>query len=271
MRSVMAPVACPGAWALVVFGVGAVLGGCDSFENARGAKSILAIAQGPSITDAANWATNEYNANDRYRGIMILANQQFGGEPVYMRLYVDAVHDSDAGVRAAGVRGLALHGSPEHVPLLIEALDDEDPIVRLDSARALQRIHNSGAIGPLVNRMQIENEENELVRAEAARALGQYAQPYVVDALIASLDDPNLGVNEASRSSLRTLTGQDFGTDIAAWVDWVGNSADLFAARAAYVFPAFYREKRWIEYLPFLPEPPNETASLPVGMSPAIE
>lgn len=271
MRRAMGTGARGAAWLMAVCGAGLLLGGCDSFENARGAKSILAIAQGPSITDAATWATNEYNANDRYRGIMILANQQFGGEPVYMRLYVDAIEDSDAGVRAAGVRGLALHGSPEHVPLLIETLNDEDPIVRLDSARALQRIHNPAAIQPLMQHVQIDGEDNELVRAEAARALGQYAQPYVVDSLIASLDDPNLGVNEASRSSLRTLTGQDFGTDIAAWVDWVGHTNDLFAARAAYVFPAFYREKKWIEYLPFLPEPPNETASLPVGMSPAID
>lgn len=247
------------------------LTGCDSFENARGAKSILALNQGPSITDAAEWATNEYNANDRYRGIMILANQQFGGEPVYMQLYVDAIDDRDAGVRAAGVRGLALHGSPEHVALLIETLGDEDPIVRLDSARALQRIHNPIAVGPLVGRLKVEIEENELIRAESARALGQYAQPLVVDALITSLTDPNLGVNEATRASLRTLTGQDFGLDIAGWVDWTHTTSDLFAARSAYVFPAFHRDRKIIEYLPFLPDPPNETASLPVGMSPAID
>ncbi|MCL4220106.1 MAG: HEAT repeat domain-containing protein [Phycisphaerales bacterium] len=248
-----------------------LLAGCDTFENARGAKSILALTRGPSITDAAAWAVNEYNANDRYRGIMILANQPFGGDPVYMQLYVDAITDSDSGVRAAGVRGLALHGSPEHVPLLIDTLDDEDVIVRLDSARALQRIHNPVAIEPLLARTRIENEENELVRAEAARALGQYPQSRIVDALIAALDDPNLGVNEAARSSLRTLTGQDFGVDIAGWVNWTKQSNSLFAARSAYMYPAFYRDWRLIEYLPFVPNPPNESASLPVGMSPAIE
>lgn len=248
-----------------------MLAGCDAFESARGARSILALSRGPSITEAAEWATNEYNANDRYRGIMILANQSFGGEPVYMQLYVDAIDDPDAGVRAAGVRGLALHGSPEHVPLLIKTLVDEDPIVRLDSARALQRIHNPIAVGPLIERLRIENEENELIRAESARALGQYAQPIVVEALITSLGDPSLGVNEATRASLRTLTGQDFGLDITAWVEWSRSSSNLFAARSAYVFPAFRRDRKLIEYLPFMPDPPNETASLPVGMSPVID
>lgn len=248
-----------------------LLAGCDTFEDARGAKSIFALTRGPSITDAAEWAVNEYNANDRYRGIMVLANQPFGGEPVYMQLYVDAINDPDAGVRAAGVRGLALHGSPEHVPLLVDTLDDEDPIVRLDSTRALQRIHNPVAVEPLMARIRADVEDNELVRAEAARALGQYPQSRIIDALIAALDDPNLGVNEAARSSLRTLTGQDFGVDIAGWVGWSQQSDSLFAARSAYMYPAFYRDFRLIEYLPFVPNPPNESASLPVGMSPAIE
>jgi len=248
-----------------------MLGACDSFEQARGARSIFQLIQGPTPTQAAEWALDEYDPNARYRGIMILANQPFGGEPLYMQLYVEAVGDEDAGVRSAGVRGLALHGSPEHVPLLVETLDDPDAIVRLDSARALQRIHNPLAIPALLKHLNIDNEENELVRAECAHALGQYAQPRVVDALIASLADPNLAVNEATRSSLRTLTGQDFGLDMAAWVEWTRSTDDLFAARSAYFFPAFYRDRKLIELLPFIPDPPNETASLPVGMSPAIE
>ncbi len=256
--------------------------GCDTLESARGATSILQLAQGPTPTQAVEWALDKYDPNNRYRGTMYLATKPWGGGPEYLQLYVDAIADDDAGVRSAGVRGLALHGGPEHVPLIIETLKDPDTIVRIDSARALQRIHSPLAIEPLLIAIQevrveqteperVEVEESELVRAEAADALGQYAEPRVVDALIAILSDSNLGVNDATRRSLRTLTGQDFDLDISAWVDWVRGNDDLFAARSAYVYPAFWRERRIVEYLPFVPQPPVEEASIPVGFPPAIE
>lgn len=244
--------------------------GCDSLASARGAKSILAVAQGPTPSEAAAWALDEYNPNNRYRGTMYLATKPWGGGPEYMQLYVDAIKDEDAGVRSAGVRGLALHGGPQHAPLIIETLKDTDTIVRLDSARALQRIHAPQAVEPLIAAMQIESEESELVRAEAAGALGQYAEPRVVDALIASLTDTNMAVNDATRRSLRTLTGQDFELDISAWVDWARGNQNLFAGRSAYVYPAFWRERKFIEYLPFIPPPPNEEPAMPVGFPPAI-
>ncbi len=245
--------------------------GCDSLQASPGARSILQLSTGPTPTQAVAWALDEYDPNNRYRGTMYLATQRWGGGPEYLQLYVDAIKDEDAGVRSAGVRGLALHGGPEHVPLILETLVDEDRIVRIDSARALQRIHAPVAVEPLMKAMQADLEESELVRAEAADALGQYAEPRVVDALIAALSDTNLAVNEATRKSLRTLTGQDFELDISAWVNWVRGRDNLFAARSAYVYPAFWRERKILEYLPFVGQPPVEEPSIPVGFPPAIE
>jgi HEAT repeat protein len=259
-----------GGWVLSIAGL-IVIGGCDSLEASPGARSILQISSGPTPTKAVGWALDEYDPNNRYRGTMYLATQPWGGGPEYLQLYVDAIKDDDAGVRSAGVRGLALHGSPEHVPLILETLVDEDRIVRIDSARALQRIHAPVAVEPLMSAIQVDREESEMVRAEAADALGQYAQPRVVDALIAALSDTNLAVNEATRKSLRTLTGQDFELDTSAWVNWARGREDLFAARSAYIYPAFWRERTIIEYLPFVGQPPIEEPSIPVGFPPAID
>jgi hypothetical protein len=247
-----------------------VAGGCDTFESSRGAASLLQVVQGPTPTQATQWALDRYSPNNRYRGTMYLATQPWGGGPEYMQLYVDATQDTDAGVRAAGVRGLALHGDGSHVPLLIEALTDVDSIVRLDAARALQRIHEPSAVAPLLAAIRIEREDNELIRAESAHALGQYAERRVIDALIASFEDPSLGVNESARLSLRTLTGQDFGYDVRGWVEWTSDNPDVFLARSAYIYPAFWRDKRLIEWLPLVPQAPNEMASYPVGSSPEI-
>ena len=57
-----------------------------------------------------------------------------------------------------------------------------------------------------------------------------------------------------------------FGYDQKAWLLWYKGAGDAFAARGGYMYPAFSREKNWWEYLPFVKPPPNEPASVPVGM-----
>ena len=251
-----------------------LLPACGAFENVKpGATSLLEVFV-PQETpgEAAEMALDQYDPDSRFSGTRLLANAHFGGEDVYIELYEDAARDEDAGVRWAGVRALGLHGSPEHVPLVIERLIDEpDRLVRAEAARTLQRIHNPIATEPLLRAMDQELEPEPEVRSAAAHALGQYAQPKVVQALIASLNDPSLAVNHSTILALRTLTGQDFGIETRAWLDWYDATDDLFAARTTYTYPAFERNKRLLEYLPFIPPPPNETASTPVGMPPPID
>lgn len=256
------------AFALLLGAVGA--GGCDTFSDVpRGSTSLLQVLTPQTApAEAAEMAIDPYSPERRYRGTTLLSNADFGGQPVYIELYVDAIDDEDPGVRAAGVRALGRHGEPVHVPLLVGRLTDPDRMVRIAAARALQRVHNDAAVPGLLVAIQESREPDIDVRVAAAEALGQYAQPRVVQGLIAALADPRLSVNHAVRSSLVTLTGQDFGVDRRAWLDWYDSTEDTFAGRQPYVYPAFSREKRLIEYLPFVPPPPNEAASSPVGVDP---
>ncbi|MBL8747145.1 MAG: hypothetical protein JNK58_12425, partial [Phycisphaerae bacterium] len=61
--------------------------------------------------------------------------------------------------------------------------------------------------------------------------------------------------------------GQDFGDNLRSWVAWKKRTPDLFAARRAYVYPVFYREKTWLETIIPLWVPPNEIAASPAGLS----
>ncbi|MEM7755869.1 MAG: HEAT repeat domain-containing protein, partial [Planctomycetota bacterium] len=187
--------------------------GCDNLQSARGATSIFALVPQTSPDDAARLALDPYNADNRYRGVTLLADADFGGAEVYLRLYEDATGDEDAGVRQAGVRALGLHGGPEHVELITPYLTDDDPLVRATTARALQRLHNDRAVRPLIAVLSEDAEREPEVRAEAAHALGQYRETRVLDALINALADPSLAVNTATLDSLETLTGQNFGLD----------------------------------------------------------
>jgi len=246
-----------------------LLAACDNPLGMKpGADSVLQGFRPPTPTEAADMALDEYNADRRFRGTLLLANAPFAGEDVYLRLFEQRVNDEDPGVRSAAVRGLGMHGRPEHALLLAERLLDVDVGVRAEAARGLQRLHNPAVVEPLIAALDIARETEPTVRLEAARALGQYARPAVIEKLIASLADDSLAVNAATQSSLRTLTGQDFGYDRAAWQSWYAGTGDYFAARNAYLYPVFSRGRRWWEHIPFLPPPPNEPQAMPAGMSP---
>ncbi len=263
--------AAPRALAIAAALLGLCSFGCQ-WDLPPGATSILQFAAEPTPSEAAAWALDKYDADKRYRGTLLLANAPFGGEPIYMQLYLDNIKDPDPGVRAAATRAIARHGSPDQVPLLVERFADEDKLVRIEAARGLQRLYNPVAVEPLIMSLSLTkrgddfNETEPDVRAEAAQALGQYAQPRVVEVLVAGLADPSLAVNRSSLESLRTLTGQDFGLDRRAWIDWAEGSKTLFAAQSEYVYPVFNRDKHWFEYLPFVPAPNNEPPSTPVGL-----
>ncbi|MBK7403202.1 MAG: HEAT repeat domain-containing protein [Phycisphaerales bacterium] len=260
-------------------GLAALLAGCETPEGAKGAKSLLSLWQPPSPLEAAEMAVDPWDADARAKGTMLLANGYFGGEDPYHQLYIERAGDKDPNVRAAAMRGLTLHGRPEDVPLITQALADPNSRVRLEAARTLQRLYNPEAIDELIVSTRAPEpgnpartgESEPQIRAEAAGALGQYSEPRVLQPLIAALDDRFLAVNLAAEHSLRTLTGQDFGVDRKAWLRWYEESDDHFSGRTAYEYPFFHRGKFFWEYIPFVPPPPNETAGVPVGYPPSIQ
>ncbi len=240
-------------------------------EMKPGARSIFQVFETESPSEAAASAIDPFDPDRRYRGTLLLANAPWASSPVYIKVFTDNAKDEDPGVRAAAIRGISNHGSPDLAPLVLVCLRDTDAAVRLEAARALQRLHYPDAVPALVDAINPEIEPDVQVRSEAAIALGQYAQGTVIDALIKALDDENLAMNRGTLLSLRTLTGQDFGYDRAAWAAWNKAESQTFAARSVYMYPVFNRDKRWFEHIPFVPPPPNEATSTPAGLPPTAQ
>ncbi|MCA9281927.1 MAG: HEAT repeat domain-containing protein [Phycisphaerales bacterium] len=245
----------------------------------RDANSVLSIVTGPSPQEAAAWMIDAYDADKRYRGTLLIANAPWGGGPQYLSIYRAklnpemkhesglSLYDEDPLGRAAAVRGLALHGSPEDVPVIVTQIKSENEHLRWECVRALQRLHNPVAIRPLLIRLDESEEDNPDIRADAATALGQYAENRVLDGLFAALNDRDLAVNTAALNSLRTLTGQDLGFNRRQWVVWAGQTEAHFAGRTPYEYPVFHRDPGILEIIVPWMHVPNEVAAAPVGMT----
>ncbi|NRA56973.1 MAG: HEAT repeat domain-containing protein [Phycisphaerales bacterium] len=218
----------------------------------------------------AELARDPYDPDARYRGTVRLTVELLEPEDRILDIFRINLNDDDASVRAAAARGLAPHGVSADGALLAGALDDPEPIVRRAAALGLQRIHEPSATGRLLDLLDPENEPDQNVRVEAALALGQYSENAVVVGLLTSLrsdTEQSLGVHSAVVRSLELLTGQDFGLDFIAWQQWIDTNSDWFAQQQEYTYPVFQRSRAWFEYLPWLPLPPNEEPSTPVGLT----
>jgi len=246
----------------------ALLCACEGFEVRPGATSILEAFQPPPPAEAVKMALSEDDPNARYRGTQLLAGASFAGEPHLQELFLERIDDADPGVRALAIRSVGTHGTPEHAEKIAAHLTDDEVAVRIEAARALQRLHAPGTLPALVDALSPAKQEEHRVRAEAATALGQYHDRRAVEALIGALSDESLLVNTRARDALRMLTGNDMGLDRRAWNAWYKTTPDVFAASAGYTYPVFWREKKWYEHIPLIPPPPNEAPTLPAGLSP---
>ena len=251
---------------VLALGLGACRTGSTGAQNDT--RSVLSVFAQPTPRDAAMMAVDEFNPDNRRRGLSMLANAQFGGEDVYIELYEAALRDGDPAVRGVAVRALGTHGGPRHVGLIVEQLEDPSPLLRWEAATALQRLHEPrAAIPALLGAADDRREPDADVRAAAVTAMGQYADRRVLDGLIGALDDPSLLVNHAARGSLWVLTGQDFGDRVPEWIEWLAAAEDPFEGRGPYRYPVFTRDRRFVEWIiPFM-EPPNEVSAAPAGMS----
>jgi len=242
----------------------ATLGGCDTLGSDVG--NIFQDIAPPSPRQAAEWALDPHDAENRRRGTTLLANAPWGGSDVYTTMYRDRVaNELDPQVLAISIRALARWGVVDDAIPIAAHLEHPSREVRWEAARGLQRLHNPAVVAELTRRLADQNEDQG-VRLESAIALGQYPQDRVFQALVAALDARELGINLEAQQSLVLLTGEDFGFDRVAWIRWYDATAEPFANQDTFYFPTFTRRVRLGDRLAFWRPLVFESPAPPAGL-----
>ena len=248
-----------------------ITGGCDTVSG--DVSDFFDGLSPPTPLEAAVWAADFNDPGKQRRGVVLLSNATFGGEEAYLELYRTLADESpDPLVRAAALRALGRWGDAADAVLIADQLDSEYEQVRLESAIALQRLHEP-KIEDAIWRKLVVAEEPEAIRIELAIALAQYPSDSAFQALCLALDDRSLAINLAAADSLRVLTGRDFGLDAPDWLSWYdaqrASRENPFANGDTFLYPMFQRKIGFMESLAFWNPTKFEDPAVPRGLIPA--
>lgn len=109
-------------------------------------------------------------------------------------LLLQALSDDDASLRSEAARSLAILGRRQATPAIIDALrKDENADVRFHAASALAMLNDGRSVEPLLQTLANLAEEPH-VRGAAAESLARFDSPAVVPAMIFALDDESTEV-----------------------------------------------------------------------------
>lgn len=250
-------------WGVMCLVVG--LWGCGHNNNTNPLAELLEPLTAPPPGQVAREAFDVHDPDKRRRSVSRLAAAPFGGEAPYLRMYRLLVDDPDPTVRAACIRAIGMHGELDDIALFVRYLEDQDAVVRWESARALQKYHGAEAVGPLIEAVSTDDDAD--VRMTAATALGQYPQMRVYHALVGALDDNTFGVVQAARRSLSTLTGYDFGNDGSLWLMWAQRHAGhVFDQQQPYAWQPYVKPPGWVDKAMFWKKPQHVEPQTPKGI-----
>jgi len=167
---------------------------------------------------AARRMLDPNSADNRREGTLRMTDFAYARTGATVKFYSRAADDRDYTVRAAALRALNRCRAAGYTPLFLKYLDDDEPLVRLQAADALGNIPDPAAIHALIDHMR--GDVSGDVKIACAEALRNFKNPEVANTLVDFLDDKNFAVAWQARQSLALIAGQDFRYDKRAWLNY---------------------------------------------------
>jgi hypothetical protein len=174
----------------------------------RGALGIFVIAAGPLVGCGSKQAIpatvqeelSSTNPVARLRAILELPST---GGAEETQILLRALSDTNLDVQRAAVASLGVRRCKEAVQPLIPLLRSDDLYVRRSVAHSLGNIGDRAAIVPLIEMIDESEKRPKDLRSR--------------EAWLKDID--------AAEFSLSRLTGQNFGTNLAKWRAWLGETS----------------------------------------------
>jgi hypothetical protein len=169
------------------------------------------------------------NPDHRREGIAELVKYRWvRTNPIYSKRFDQIARDTDADytVRAAAIRAMNYSRSKIGHQTFVDSLDDPQPAVRLEAAKALSNLPDETAVPKLIAHM--ERDDNKDVRLACADALRNYKTPEVARALIGQLPEREFSVAFQARESLILMTGHNFKYEEADWLNYFATTQTPF-------------------------------------------
>jgi HEAT repeat protein len=191
------------------------------------ASCALALLSGcSSIIGYRGWPLPEHDQTSFHTPSMRLdAIEQFasradGTDSTEQREYVDQLArqiqiEPDPLVREAIIRATSEFRTALSYQIIEAGLKDENSLVRIASCESLGARAETRSVSSLA--VILRDDEDKDVRLAAAAALGNIKDPTAVAALTMALDDRDPALQFVGVQSMKSITGKDYGGDVAAW------------------------------------------------------
>ena len=165
-------------------------------------------------------ATTLQTPSQRIERLKALADGAAGASAADQeRTTADLAHqiqrESDPLIREEIIRTIAAYNTPLAAAVVAAGLKDSNSHVRIACCQALGRRRDSGAVTKLGEVLGGDTDID--VRLAAARALGSFRGPEAIGALAVALEDRDPALQYRAVQSLREVSGQNYGQDVAAW------------------------------------------------------
>jgi HEAT repeat protein len=123
--------------------------------------------------------------------------------------------EQDPLVRRHIIRTLGYFNVPVAAVVLKAAINDSDSAARIAACESWGRRGGTEAVEVLTGVLSSDTDTD--VRLAAARAIGQTHEKAALGNLAEALVDPNPAIQYRVATSLKEVSGKDFGTDVERW------------------------------------------------------
>jgi hypothetical protein len=197
-------------------------------------KQLITYYMGETPGHYAQMMEDDQSADLRRKGVLrLVSDYDFARkEPYTKRYWQIAQGDPDPLVRVAAVRALNRSRQSSVTPIAIGYLDNPNPLLRLEAAKALANVPDEKAVPGLIKHiapsMMVMGQfgrpepvaETRDVRVACADALRNYPDKDVAKALVDALNEKEFEVSWQARRSLILLTGHDYHYDQSQWREY---------------------------------------------------